>query len=94
MELFGPQEVEDGGEQGGVPVDEDLQTQTERREDRNRTWRWSQEKQIQTHGSGFILQSRDAAAQEAEDGKQDVTSGDLRSLCSTSSTTQTRRTKL
>lgn len=37
VELFGPQEVEDGGEQGGVPVDEDLQTQTERREDRNRT---------------------------------------------------------
>lgn len=25
VQLFGPQEVEDGGKQGGVPVDENLQ---------------------------------------------------------------------
>lgn len=33
VELFGPQEVEDGREQGGVPVDEDLQR--ERRDKRS-----------------------------------------------------------
>lgn len=28
VELFGPQEVKDGGEQGGVPVDENLRAET------------------------------------------------------------------
>lgn len=28
VELFGPQEVKDGGEQGGVPVNENLRAET------------------------------------------------------------------
>lgn len=71
VELFGPQEVEDGREQGGVPVDEDLQR--ERRD--KRSYREEEKhagdvrKRSITYSSSFILQSRDPAAQKAEERK-------------------------
>lgn len=50
VELFGPQEVEDGREQGGVPVDEDLQR--ERRD--KRSYR-EEEKHAGTWGRRALL---------------------------------------
>lgn len=50
VELFGPQEVEDGREQGGVPVDEDLQR--DRRD--KRSYR-EEEKHAGTWGRGALL---------------------------------------
>lgn len=37
VQLLGAQEVEDGGKQGGVPVDKDLQNE---RKDEKLVWQW------------------------------------------------------
>lgn len=62
VQLFGPQEVEDGGEQGGVSVDEDLHRN--RRSSGGPRGSGGVEHE-QTHRSGLILQGGDASAQQA-----------------------------
>lgn len=69
VQLLGAQEVEDGGEQGGVPVDENLQDE---RKDEKSVWsgRQSARKKIIPAGaysSSFILQGGDPAAEQAGD---------------------------
>lgn len=70
IQLFCAQEVEDGGEDSGVPVDEDLRRRGAEDE-------FSKERGLSegscpssypatrsTHGSGLIFQRRDASAQK------------------------------